>query len=53
MRLAFLAPDDKDEGAADPKDKGRRISLQPYPGAMRYAPMAQFLQGFASIFGCA
>ena len=53
MRLAFQAPTQDDAGAADPAagPQGMRLSVQAYPGAMRYAPMARFLQGFASIFG--
>ena len=52
MSMTFLPPNGKDP--EEPEDvEGRRLAIQPYPGPMRYAPMAQFLQGFASVFGCA
>ena len=54
MRLAFLPPDDKEAPQEEPAEAGgKRLAIQPYPGPLRYAPMSQFLSGFASLFGCA
>ena len=55
MRLAFLPPNAEAEEpgpeSSDGAPEGKRLAIQPYPGKMSYAAMAQFLTSFAGIFG--
>ena len=54
MRLAFLPPESQAEPSAESPEgspDGKRLAIQPYPGKMSYASMAQFLTSFAGIFG--